>query len=112
KVSAELERAARDAGAELRTNAEVVGVTPDGEVTLADGTSVHGQLVLSGVTPAVLERLLPGAINSPEPGVAKPEGAQLKVNMLLKRLPKLRDTSVDPRAAFAGTFHINETMTQ
>ena len=36
------------------------------------------------------------------------EGAQLKVNMLLRRLPRLRDTSVDPREAFAGTFHIAE----
>ena len=36
------------------------------------------------------------------------EGAQLKVNMLLQRLPRLRDASVDPAAAFAGTFHIAE----
>jgi len=28
--------------------------------------------------------------------------------MLLSRLPRLKDTSVDPRSAFAGTFHINE----
>ena len=41
-----------------------------------------------------------------------PEGAQLKLNMLLKRLPKLRDTSIDPREAFAGTFHVNESATQ
>ena len=40
------------------------------------------------------------------------EGAQLKVNMLLTRLPRLRDTSVDPAAAFAGTFHINEGYAQ
>ncbi|HEY5231380.1 MAG TPA: NAD(P)/FAD-dependent oxidoreductase, partial [Galbitalea sp.] len=43
---------------------------------------------------------------------AKPEGAQVKVNLLLKRLPKLRDTSVDPTAAFGGTFHINELWSQ
>lgn len=36
------------------------------------------------------------------------EGAQLKVNMLLTRLPRLRDRSVDPREAFSGTFHIAE----
>jgi phytoene dehydrogenase-like protein len=28
--------------------------------------------------------------------------------MLLARLPRLRDESVDPKDAFAGTFHINE----
>ncbi len=120
RVSAELERSARDAGAELRTNTEVVSLTPDGEVALAGGESVHGRLVLSGVTPAVLTKLLaaggagttPAAGVSAEAGVIDPEGAQLKVNMLLRRLPKLRDEGVDPRAAFAGTFHINETMTQ
>ena len=32
RVSGELERAAREAGAELRTGAEVTAVTPDGEV--------------------------------------------------------------------------------
>jgi len=42
----------------------------------------------------------------------RPEGAQLKVNMLLRRLPRLRDTTVDPREAFAGTFHIAESYLQ
>ncbi len=120
RISAELERAARDAGAELRTRAEVVSVTPEGEVSLASGEQLHGRLVLSGVTPAVLAGLLaaggadpaPAAGVSTDEGVIRPEGAQLKVNMLLRRLPRLRDESVDPRAAFAGTFHINETMTQ
>jgi phytoene dehydrogenase-like protein len=41
-----------------------------------------------------------------------PEGAQLKVNMLLTRLPRLRDGAADPEAAFAGTFHINEGYQQ
>ena len=41
-----------------------------------------------------------------------PEGAQLKLNLLLKRLPRLRDPSVDPFEAFAGTFHVNESATQ
>jgi len=36
----------------------------------------------------------------------------VKVNLLLSRLPRLKDESVDPRAAFGGTFHINETYTQ
>ncbi len=40
-----------------------------------------------------------------------PEGAQLKINMLLSRLPRLRDTSVDPREAFGGTFHVGESAT-
>jgi phytoene dehydrogenase-like protein len=32
--------------------------------------------------------------------------------MLLNRLPRLRDTSVDPREAFSGTFHIAEGYEQ
>ncbi|WP_214465509.1 phytoene desaturase family protein [Microbacterium flavescens] len=112
-VSGELERAARAAGAELRTRADVTSISPDGEVEVVrDGERaevLRGRVVLSGVGPAVLDRLLGGA---GEPAADVPEGAQVKVNMLLRRLPRLRDASVDPAAAFAGTFHINETMTQ
>jgi phytoene dehydrogenase-like protein len=39
------------------------------------------------------------------------EGAQVKVNMLLKRLPKLKE-EIDSVAAFGGTFHINENYSQ
>ena len=44
--------------------------------------------------------------------LAEPEGAQVKVNLLLTRLPRLRDAEVAPEAAFAGTFHINELESQ
>jgi phytoene dehydrogenase-like protein len=111
RVSAELERAARDAGAELRTGAEVVAISPDGvvEIGAAEPETLRGRLVLSGVGPAVLERLLGGGDSAT---AAAPEGAQVKVNMLLRRLPRLRDDRIAPEAAFAGTFHINETMSQ
>jgi phytoene dehydrogenase-like protein len=111
RVSAELERAAREAGAELRTGAPVTAISPDGEVSVDGGEPVSGRLVLSGVGGAVLAELLRAGgadVAAPE----RPEGAQLKVNMLLRRLPRLRDQTVAPEAAFAGTFHINETMAQ
>ena len=112
RLSAELERAAREAGAELRTSAEVTALSPDGEVVIG-GThpeTLRGRLVLSGVGPAVLGQLLDaGGSRAPQ---SAPEGAQVKVNMLLRRLPRLRDETVRPEAAFAGTFHINETMSQ
>jgi phytoene dehydrogenase-like protein len=38
----------------------------------------------------------------------KPQGAQLKINLLLKRLPELRDPNMSVGAAFSGTFHIHE----
>ncbi len=111
RVSGALEDAARAAGAELRTDAEVTAVTPDGVVTLASGETLAGRLVLCGAGPAVLADLL-HAGGADADAAASPEGAQVKVNMLLRRLPRLRDADVDPRAAFAGTFHINETLTQ
>ena len=111
RVSAELSRAASRAGAELRTGAEVVAVSPDGAITLEDDSTVHARLVLSGVGPAVLARLL-AAGGAGDSRVPATEGAQLKVNMLLRRLPRLRDPQVAPEAAFAGTFHVNETMSQ
>lgn len=111
-VTAELERAAREAGAEIRTGVEVIAVSPSGEVhAVTDRSEAFvGEVVLSGVGRAVLARLLTaGGAPTTAP---RPEGAQIKVNMLLSRLPRLKDTSVSPEAAFAGTFHVNETMTQ
>jgi len=71
------------------------------ERTLAAG------VILANVAPAVLSRLL--GESDPAP---RPEGAQVKVNLLLDRLPRLRDASVSSTAAFGGTFHINETWSQ
>ncbi|MEU1278064.1 NAD(P)/FAD-dependent oxidoreductase [Streptomyces sp. NPDC005805] len=104
--------AARAAGAELATGHEVTGVATDGtraEVTFrtgdAEGT-VGARHVLVGAAPQALAELLG------EPAPEPPEGAQLKVNMLLRRLPRLRDRSVDPADAFAGTFHVSEGYEQ
>jgi phytoene dehydrogenase-like protein len=101
-----LARIAFDAGAEIRTNVEVTGIDPDGEVRW-DGGAAAAEHVLAAVPPAVLARLL----DEPEPDPPA-EGAQLKLNMLLTRLPRLHDPHVDPREAFAGTFHVNESATQ
>ncbi|PZG17082.1 phytoene desaturase family protein [Nonomuraea aridisoli] len=103
-VSGALEAAARRAGAEIRTGAEIVGIAPSGEVTFRSGDGEHtvnGRHVLVNLPPAVLDRVMGRPAEAPE-------GAQLKVNMVLARLPRLNDPSVDPRAAFSGTFHINE----
>jgi phytoene dehydrogenase-like protein len=65
---------------------------------------------LANVSPVELEKLT--GINNIVPTATKAEGSQVKVNLLLKRLPKLKDETLDPVAAFGGTFHINETWTQ
>ena len=104
--------AARAAGAAVRTRAEVVAVRTDGreaEIECADGSVVACSDVLANVAPAALARLL----GEPQPGGDEaPEGSQLKVNMVLSRLPRLRDAAVDPREGFAGTFHVNEGYAQ
>ncbi|MDO7880602.1 phytoene desaturase family protein [Salinibacterium soli] len=110
-VTGELARAARLAGAELVTGAEVTSITPDGEVTYRVGgeeRSLAATWVLANVAPFVLEQLLGEAPAATE----RPEGAQVKVNLLLNRLPRLLDPAVDPAAAFGGTFHINESWAQ
>lgn len=110
-VTRQLADAARGAGAEIVTAAEVTSIKPDGTVCYAAGGQQHtvtGGHVLANVAPFVLNRLL----GKPESELARPEGAQVKVNLLLKRLPKLRDSSISPEAAFGGTFHINESYSQ
>ena len=109
-VTDALAAAARAAGAELRTAAEVVEIDSDGaaaRVRCADGTLFDADHVLCGAAPAVLDRLLDRPAEQPGP-----EGAQLKVNMVLERLPALRDAAVSPADAFAGTFHVNERASQ
>lgn len=106
-VSSALEDAARAAGADLRCGAEVLRI--DGtEVTWrdADGDehTVTADHVLANCAPPVLDRLRGG------PGEVDPGwGAQLKVNLLLDRLPRLR-SGHDPEVAFAGTFRLDETV--
>ncbi|MBF4572178.1 NAD(P)/FAD-dependent oxidoreductase [Herbiconiux sp. VKM Ac-1786] len=118
-VTGELERVAREAGVEFRTGAEVLAVSPTGTVTYRAGSvddrEVHGDHVLANVAPSVLARLLPGdetVQTGPSEPSAEPEGAQTKVNLLLRRLPRLRDDAIAPEAAFGGTFHINELASQ
>ncbi len=108
-VTAELIRVASAAGAEVVTGAEVSRIEVDGtagEITYVAGEdeeTVAARWVLAGVAPYVLDGLR-GRTGT------KPVGSQLKINILLTRLPKLR-TGVDPEQAFAGTFHLDESYT-
>jgi phytoene dehydrogenase-like protein len=110
-VTRQLADVARAAGANIITEAEVSSIKPDGTVHYTTGGSEHtatGSHVLANVAPYVLSRLM----GKPDPETVRPEGSQVKVNLLLKRLPKLADGSVSPEAAFGGTVHINETYSQ
>ena len=109
-LSSQLAETARRAGASILTGVEVAGVATDGslaEVACADGGRFQARHVLAGVAPAVLARLL-----GEEPPAPPPEGSQLKLNMVVSRLPRLRDRHVTPVEAFTGTLHINEGYEQ
>jgi len=103
--------AARRAGASLVTNASVTSVEADGtrgSVTWLGGDgerSVDCSFVLANVAPATLDVLRGRS------GGERPEGSQLKINLLLSRLPRLRSGD-EPERAFAGTFHIDEDYSQ
>ncbi|HQR26840.1 MAG TPA: NAD(P)/FAD-dependent oxidoreductase [Nocardioides sp.] len=112
-VTAALARAAVAAGTEILTSAGVSALRSDedgAEVTWRDATGVHTvgcRIVLSNVAPWVLEILL----GSPDEPENKPQGAQLKINLLLDRLPRLR-SGINPQVAFAGTFHVAQGYAQ
>ena len=107
-VTDALAAAARAAGAELVTGAEVTAVRGGGaaEVDVAHATgprTLRARFVLANVAPWVLA----GLLGQDREQAAKPVGAQLKVNFLLSRLPRLA-SGADPRIAFAGTLHLSE----
>lgn len=106
-VTSELERVARDAGAELRTGCTVehIGISDDSVTVACDGFELIADHVLCGVAPYVLAGLLGDRLPP------RPSGSQFKVNVLVSRLPRLRSGD-DPHVAFAGTFHVNESMSQ
>lgn len=114
-VTGAIAKAAYAGGAQVLTGATVTsirgGAVGEGaEVTWTDASSSHtvaADFVLSGLAPYVLDGLL-GRTPSP---TAKPVGAQLKINMLLERLPRLR-SGEDPKVAFAGTLHLGESYSE
>ncbi len=104
----ELVRVATAAGVEIKVNARVKSVNTDTEnvtLTLEDATTLTSSFVLSNAAPQVLARL-----RGKTPPVSL-EGSQMKINILLKSLPQLK-SGIDPRLAFAGTFHAQESFAQ
>jgi phytoene dehydrogenase-like protein len=121
QVSDGLRKAALAAGATLMADCDVRAIATDGTVSytshspgyadeVLEAEHIRGKFVLANVSPVELEKLT--GIKDVVPTATKADGAQVKVNLLLKRLPKLKDSSLDPVAAFGGTFHINEGYAQ
>ena len=110
-LSDALARAAAAAGAEIRVGAGVSAIRAGDDVneidfdTAGGPATVEARFVLANVAPWVLHILL-GEPDDPE---TKPEGAQLKINLLLDRLPRLK-SGIDPSVAFAGTLHVGSSV--
>lgn len=107
-VTESMARRALEFGADLRPECEVLSIDANRVVTFTENgetKSIAARHVLANVSEPVLERLLGRTAQH------NIEGAQVKVNMLLKRLPKLK-SGIDSVAAFGGTFHINENFEQ
>ncbi|RYU96285.1 phytoene desaturase family protein [Emticicia agri] len=108
---AQLIKKAIDSGVEIIADAEVKRI--DGTKIIYKQHEKPYQVtagdILHNAAPKVLEKLLG---YKPLPYKSTEEGTAFKINLLLKRLPQLKDTQVKPEQAFAGTFHINQSFEQ
>jgi phytoene dehydrogenase-like protein len=104
----ELAQKAHSLGVEIKVNSKVKSIDAQSQqvfVDLENGEKFEASYLLSNAAPQVLAKLL---------GEKQPnslEGSQVKINMLLKKLPKFK-SSIDARDAFVGTLHINESFSQ
>jgi|694.fasta_scaffold33936_6 phytoene dehydrogenase-like protein len=109
QVTGQLEDIATATGVVIKTGVEVTNLKEiTGGIRVQAGKrDWTARNVLVNATPSVLAELFgdPAPIIGIDSG-----GAQIKVNMLLSRLPKLR--SGVSSEAFNGTFHINEGYQQ
>jgi phytoene dehydrogenase-like protein len=87
--------------AESITSSEVVGRQRDGQLR-----HFNPRFIVAAIAPREVDRLQG---RSKERSFAP--GSQLKINMVLEKLPRLR-SGISPEEAFAGTFHFDEGMEQ
>ena len=121
-VARELELAARKAGAELLTSVDIRALEVRGEtktvqfeIEAAGGRTfaphsetVEARYLLVNFGRNVLAKFV-GKLYQPE---VEDEGSVFKINMLLRRLPKLKAARYAAVEAFSGTFHCDEGYAQ
>ena len=113
-VARELEQAARKSGADFRTNVDLRALDLNGktrEVEFGvDGKrqTVDARFLLVNFGRNVLAKFS-GKPYQPD---ATDEGSVFKINMLLRRLPKLKAKKYPATEAFCGTFHSDEGYEQ
>lgn len=74
------------------------------EVVYQDGKRLVADYAISNIAPSKLAKLRATTYEN-----SQPDGSQIKLNLLLKKLPRLK-SGHHPRDAFAGTLHINESL--
>jgi len=104
----ELIELAKNLGVTFVLDSEVTSITSTvldsdvaGFTTTASGKNYDSKYVLANFAPQKLAKVLD---KQPPKSL---EGSQVKVNMLLTKLPRLK-SGTDPKLAFAGTFHFDE----
>jgi phytoene dehydrogenase-like protein len=113
-VARELEQAARKAGAEMVTNVELRGLGVVGKQRTVefhkDGKqqTVEAQFLLVNFGRNVLAKYV-GKLYQPN---ATDEGSVFKINMLLRRLPKVKVKRYPLAQVWSGTFHSDEGYEQ
>src|SRR5205085_5029547 len=109
-LARELEKTARQGGAEMLTRVQITRLQVEGKTRTVEFQSegktkvVEARFLLVNFGLNVLAQLL-GQRYQPD---RTDEGAVFKINMLLRKLPKLKAKRYDEKEAFCGTFHIDE----
>lgn len=104
-----LENRARSLGVEMQTSSPVIQVEHGSqtvEVHYLHGEqpgSVSTRYLLFNTSSDIANQLLPGACSE-----TQVPGSVFKINLVLKKLPTLKDPRVPGMDAFTGTFHLNE----
>ena len=102
---------AKTLGVEFRTGTAIksLEVIADGILAKTESDTFSASKIIWNAAPAHLENIL---TNCRSINTQKDEGTAFKINILLKKLPELKDKSVSSENAFSGTFHINQSYTQ
>jgi phytoene dehydrogenase-like protein len=113
-VVSELERTARKAGAEALTNVDIRALDVHGKTRSVEFSAngkhqtVDARFFLVNFGRNVLAKFT-GRLVQPD---RTDEGSVFKINMLLRKLPKLKSKKYPATDAFCGTFHSNERYQQ
>ncbi|HEY4283889.1 MAG TPA: NAD(P)/FAD-dependent oxidoreductase, partial [Chthoniobacterales bacterium] len=113
-LTRELEKAARNRGADVLTNVRLRSLHLEGEMagvefeSAGEKQTVDARYLLVNFGRNVLGKF----VGQPYQPDATDEGSVFKINMLLQRLPKLKANQFGAAEAFCGTFHSDEGYEQ